>query len=361
MTMPTDEQNSRQMRLHFEGTATCGHTLPASALVQALQHFQRMVHLLAMAQEGREIQQRARVTRDIERRFPVICRLAEEGGYAQPIDIGDTSNHLFDEQAVLDVAKKTRQVIDAVNTSNVSELVRIVPDHFFRRSVLAELEDMQPPPHSGVIISIEDFQNRKLLDGATAQEKIRQILAPQNAEVCLPDLGYVTGTLIEMKFNERRLSLKLLRNNKSLNANYSEDFEPVLLSHPRELIQVHGNIVFDDSGCPLSVSDVDEVLEIDESPITIFRVEKESLALKAKTPLSFSVVFDKETELYGVVGPFDIDLCDFTRPCLEDQLYETIVMLWNEYAKVDPSVLTADAQLLRRELLECIEEASHAI
>jgi hypothetical protein len=40
----------RDLRLHFEGPLTRDHTLPAPALVQALQQLQRVVHLLAIPQ-----------------------------------------------------------------------------------------------------------------------------------------------------------------------------------------------------------------------------------------------------------------------------------------------------------------------
>ncbi len=358
--MAINDENMRQLRLHFEGTATNAHTLPASALVQALSHFQRVVHLLAMAEEGREVQQRARVTRDIERRFPVMCRPPEEGGYAQPVEIGDTSHQLFDEQSVEVIARKTCQTLDAVNSGEAKILAQIVPDTFYRRSILSELDAMQPVRHSGVVISIEDFRQKKILDGGTAQERIKHLLAPQSSEISPADLGYVTGTLIEMKFNERRLSLKLLESNRSLTATYGEDFELVLLAHPRELIQVHGNIVWNEDGSPHSISDVDEVLEIDESLIDILFVELDGAVLKPKVALSSSVSYDRDTLLYEANGPFDILLNSVTRPDLEAQLYEELAMLWSEYAKVEPRTLTKDAQQLRQELLDSFEEESCA-
>ncbi|MEI7787837.1 MAG: hypothetical protein WCI23_04255 [Chlorobiaceae bacterium] len=359
--MAMSEEHIRQLRIHFDGTATLDHTLPASVLVQALDRFQRVVHLIAMAEEGREVQQRARVTREIERRFPLVCSLPEQGGYALPITIGGPSAQLFDEQECEKIARNTRQAIEAVNTGDARILGRIIPDMFYRRNVLNALEAMQPGRHSGLIINIEDFNEQKIFDGSTAPDKIRQLLAPQTSEVSPSDLGYVTGSLIEMKFNERRLSLKLPGSNRSpLTATYSEDFEPVLLSHPRELIQVHGNIVWNDDGTPQSISDVDEVLEIDESSIDIFMVELDGTVLKPKHALYSDVSFDRETSLYQADGPFDILLNALTRPCLETQLYEELTMLWLEYAKTDPITLTQDAQQLREELLDSFEEISNA-
>jgi len=355
------EDHIRQLRLHFDGATTLGHTLPASALVQALDRFQRVVHLIAMANEGREVQQRARVTREIERRFPLVCGVPEQGGFALPVTIGGPSSQLFDGEECTKIASDTRQAIAAVNNGDAKILGQIIPDMFYRRNVLNALEAMQPGRHSGLIINIEDYFEQKILDGSTATEKIRHLLTPQTSEISPSDLGYVTGTLIEMKFNERRLSLKLPESNRSpLTATYSEDFEPVLLNHPRELIQVHGNIVWNDDGTPQSISDVDEVLEIDESSIDILLVELDGAVLNPKHPLHSEVSFDRESSLYQADGPFDILLNSLTRPDLEAHIYEELSMLWLEYAKADPSTLTKDAQQLRNELLESFEENVNA-
>jgi hypothetical protein len=354
------ESHIRQLRIHFDGTATAGHTLPAAALVQSLDRFQRVVHLIAMAEEGREVQQRARVTQEIERRFPIICSVPEEGGYALPITIGGPTDKLFDEQECENIANNTRAAISAINAGDAKELGRIIPDLFYRRNILKALDAMQPARHSCLIINIEDFEANKILDGAIAPERIKHLLTPQISDTSTSDFGYITGTLIEMKFNERRLSLKLLESNRSLTATYGEDFEPVLLCNPRELIQVHGNIVWNDDGSPQSISDVDEVLEIDESSIDIRLVELDGIALKPKAPLSTEISFDKDTSLYQAIGPFDIIISSETRPILEEQLYAELSMLWLEYAKAEPSTLTKDAQELRKELLDSFEEVPNA-
>ena len=89
-----DNLGDRSFCLHFEGPLTQAHTLPATALVQALQNFQRAIYLLAMAEKGQEVRQRARIPREIEKRFALVCQVPAEGGYALPVVIGDTGNLL---------------------------------------------------------------------------------------------------------------------------------------------------------------------------------------------------------------------------------------------------------------------------
>lgn len=349
----------RRFRLHFEGPLTHDHTLPAAALVQALQQLQRVVHLLAMAREGKEVRQRARVTRDIERRFPLVCLVPEGGGYALPVELGDTVHDLFDADAVCALAAHTRDVISAVDGGDATRFSQLVPDSYFRRSVLAAFNSMQPAPHSGVFVSVEDHQERKLLNGTSARAQIGSLLArPQPSLAAAP--AYVTGALIEMKFQERRLRLQLLGSGRALDAGYSDDFEPVLLEHPRDLIQVHGNVVYGEDGSPSSISDVDEILEVDESAIEVRSLIVDGQTLQPLRPLNFDVGFDQDSQLYEASGPFGIVTGALTRPELEAQIDAELAVLWREYAKVPSDSLTTAAQELRRELLAAFKPAQHA-
>jgi hypothetical protein len=64
-----------EFHLHFEGENALvrAHKVPATALIQAVQALQRVVHLLAVNYEGGEIKQRLRVSRQMERKYAVVC------------------------------------------------------------------------------------------------------------------------------------------------------------------------------------------------------------------------------------------------------------------------------------------------
>jgi len=355
--LPTMQLNDspRFFCLHFEGPLTFEHTLPSGALVQALQNFQRAIYLLVMAEQGQEVRQRARIPKEIEKRYSLVCHLPLSGGYALPVVLGDTSDLLVDTYGVDALALKIKEITEAINTGDHDKVSLSIPDRYFRSGVLSAFYSMQPPKNSGVYISIEDFKQKKLLNGKTAREKIEQLrTAPEDA---IPiTSGYVAGELVEMKFQERRLKLKLLVSGHGLEANYSEDFEPVLLEHPRELIQVHGNIVYGPDGAPVSISDVDEILEIDDSPIEIFQFEAHGRQLKPRKNLSFHVNFDVDTQLFETQGSFGILLGGETRPDLEAQLYAELSMLWAEYVETSEDMLTEAARVLRKEYEEMLED-----
>lgn len=161
--------------------------------------------------------------------------------------------------------------------------------------------------------------------------------------------GYVTGALAKMDFDERRLHLKLL-NAKTLIAGYGDDFEPVLLDHPRDLIQVHGNIRFDSNGSPESLTEVDEIVEVDESPYIIMDFHFNGEHFQSRPPLVFDVVFARDDLIYDASGPFGTIISEETRSSLEDALDENLLMLWEDYALEDDKNLTPRAQELAAEI-----------
>ena len=353
------EAKDRILRLHFDGVLTDGHTLPAPALVKSLQEFQRVVNLIAMQAEGREIRRRARRTREIERLYSLVCRLPETGGYALPIEIGRAGDKLFDARAVGIVADGVRRVIEAVGSGDEGKLIEAVPDSYYRKSVLKAFKAMQPPGHSGLVVHIEDFRGRRLLDGFSAADRLSKLLGrPGSDPVGAP--GFIAGHLAKMEFQDRRLRLQLLGSGRALDASYSDDFEPVLLEHPRELIQIHGNVIYDDDGRPASISDIDEILEVDDSDLVVSTVNLENRSLKARVPLAFEVKFDLDAQSYEAEGPFNILLGAQTRPELERDLEAELIMLWREYALIDPESLTPAAQRLRTDLREVFAETDDA-
>ena len=153
------------------------------------------------------------------------------------------------------------------------------------------------------------------------------------------------------------MQLKLLTG-RALDATYSEKFEPILLDHPRNLIQVHGNVLYDEYGTPAALTEVDEIIKIDESPIEINELTIYNTLYQAKPPLRFTVSFDREKHLYDLEGDFGITLSAEARPELEDELYETLAMLWSEYAQEHPQFLSPQARRLGGELRSRIREES---
>lgn len=345
----------RNIRLHFEGPKTAGHTVPAQVMVRALDNIQQIVYLLAKQERGDVMKQRARVSREIEKTFALICEVPENGGYALPQKIGDPSDNFFDEDEIKSVASKFTKLSEAIEAGNVVEVAQVVPDRVYRSAVLKRYKAAQPPRRSGLVLSIEDYRQRRLLGGKDALDKIESIEAAGKVHELGETLGYLIGTLVKMDFVQRSLSLKLL-SGRTVQAIYQDDFEPTLLENARGQIQIHGNIQYDQNDEPTLVSDVDDVTELDLSIITVRDFEYNGSSLTVSPPLRFEIELDEDSGVMSSSGDFDILVCAETRSALEDEIEEALIMLWTEYAQEENDALAPQAMTLAEKLRERISE-----
>ena len=180
-------------------------------------------------------------------------------------------------------------VLSAVQASDSQTLRRLVPSGDYRRLVVSELKKMQPPPRMGLVVSIEDYRRQKLLDGKTALERLNPLLAEPATTAIHPRL--VTGRLDALDFQTRTLRL-YLPNGRLVSATYDEDFEPILLANPRELIQVRGEAVLNEDGSLKQINNVREIIEVDTSPLTVESFIVDKAKRVAAKPFDFQVTFE---------------------------------------------------------------------
>ncbi len=262
----TDSVAVPEFHLHFEGEETRDHTVPGSVLAQAIQALQRSVHLLALAREGRDFKERLRVPHELERKYSLVFKLPEEGGYDIPYVVGGAARKLFDDDDVKAATEQHCLAMKAVQAGDLVALRRVIPVAAVRRQFVTALRDMQPRPGTGLVVSIEDYRRAKLIDGFTIGSR----LATLSNEPVAPRIQprWVTGRLDEIDFQARRLTL-LLPTLRRLRCDYSEDFEPILLENPREWIQLRGEAVLGENDTLEAVNNVTEIVEVDDSPMVV--------------------------------------------------------------------------------------------
>jgi len=354
----SDDSHEQEFRLHFEGPATADHTVPALPLIQAAAALQRTFQLVAIAYEGEEPKQRLRASREMERKYSVVFGVPRDGGYTIPYRVGGASAKLFDPDDILKVQQQHEAVLSAVQTGDATALRRALPSALIRRAVIRELKRMQPPARSGLVVSIEDYRGRKLLDGYEASERIAPLLAESDPHILHPRV--VTGVLDALEFQTRTLRLQL-PNGRLLTGTYNDDFEPVLVDNRREWIQVRGDAVLGEDDTLKSLVNITEIIEVDVSPIIVERFSIGEVTLEADRPVTFGVEFSPEEGLYFATGEFHMMVSAQLKEDLEKSVIEALEFLWREYVQASPDDLTADALLLRDELLETFAEVSNAV
>ena len=351
----SDIDEPRDVRLHFEGTTRMHQAIPAKVLVNSLDHLQRIIHLLAKLHRGDNLGRRVRVSRALEEHFTLMCKVPQEGSYVVPTEIGNCPpKPQFGYDPVAHVQRTFHDVTLAMDQGDLSKLCKVVPNADYRTQLVKEYKAIQPSRKTGLVCSIEDGAGRKVLNGYTASSAIAELDAPP--PYARVERTYIAGTLIRMDFERRRLRIELVAG-PLLNASYSDYFEPTLLSHPRGLIQVRAEVTYDDQEVPIALSNVDEILQVNEDSISMHEKMIDNVPYRIQPPLDFAVRFDPSSCLYDLEG--DLGVCSFaeTRSELEDALHAEIEMLWVEYAREEPQHLSPKAQKLRNELRARFREA----
>ena len=352
------EQPIRQIWLHFEGAGTRDHTVPAQAFVRSIEQIQRVIFLLAKFVEGGDHGLRARFSHDLEQQFALICGVPEEGGYALPADIGDPSLQLFENEKISEVADLFYKLSIAIDREDIDKIRYLVPDRVYQSSLFKAYKAAQPPKRTGIIISIEDYRREKILDGTTSRRKLENIESSFKKYPSDYTPGYVTGHLVRMDFADRRLRLKLV-SGRTIDASYGEDYEPTLLEHPRDLIQVHGNVSYDADDNPESLSEVDEIFEVDDSTITVKEIIVNNKIYRTTPHLELQPEFDRENGCYTLSGEFGIEHLEFSRKDLEEAVDTYLELLLVEYAFEDDEKLTPKAQELAAALRDRFRERAN--
>ena len=161
--------------------------------------------------------------------------------------------------------------------------------------------------------------------------------------------GRVVGTLVRVGFDTQSIELEY-RGRRTLKATYAPEAETALVGRPRGLIQVRGNIRYNAEGEPISIADIDEGSEVDESAMEVAEVVYQNVRHVTTPQLRFNVTFDKADALYDLEGPFGVMLSADSREDLADALEAELNLLFADYAEGDPAHLSSDAKKLRDEI-----------
>ena len=335
----------RELMLHFDGPMAGDHLLPAAVLVNAIQQMQRIVHLLAKEHRGEPVGKRLRVSADVKRHFGLVCKLPVTGGYGLPVTIGTPTQKAYHDQ-VLAVSERLQEVTRSL-AHDAHAFGDLVPDARNRGLLVDAYKAMQPPPHLGLELTIEDGQGNAILRPSHLEDVT--IHCPEVVPPDTTERGRLVGALVRMGFTKQSIELEY-RDKRMVKATYAAEAEAALLSHPRGLIQVRGNICYDAAGEPVSITDIDEVAEVDESPMQVDELVYRNVRYVATTPLRFDVTFHRADALYDLQGPFDVLLWADSREDLADALEAELNMLFEDYAEGDPAHLSSDAKKLRDQI-----------
>lgn len=350
---------NRTLTFHIEGPLTDAHTLPANVLVQILENAQRAFELIGLHVEGKTVKSRARLAKSSAEKFQLICQLPVHGCYAMPIVVGGTFTDLFAPEQAAIAAQVFKNLMVGIQRRDRNEIAQVLPDASIRKRVLESIKGMLPQYGSGWQLDVHDSTGGSVaIVGDWSLSFIDELTVPAEE---LAAAQTVTGELRNIDFAARKLTILYSVTGREMNCFYPEELEDLLFKNRRDLLQVTGMMILDDSGVPKAIDDVTDIREVDLSHFAFTKLTRGTLTLTAKRHLKFSPTLDESRQFICLNDEtLGIEVFAETRQKLSVELDDQILMLWSEYAQASDDSLDVIAQGLKQRLLETFDGVEHA-
>lgn len=344
----------------IEGGEADRHQMRADILASSLSSLQRIAYLLGAAQDGIEIGERFKPSRDLLEKYSLRCGLGREGSYALPLD-GGPDLTLFHDGESVSLVDAIHRVWEAVATGS-EELLRSLSLSPILRKKLAR-EVLQLLPKTGSPYRLGFRSSRRAAPVLLTSRAIRTVkdwIQPAQADDAEMT---VTGKLQKIDFDRRAVSILFKPTQRTIECIYLSEIEDTIVESRAAPIQVTGKFSLDEDGYPKQLTEVNRIEPIDLSPLVLTECPLEAgTLLRLSTPLELEVSLDEESGQYmGVEDErLGIQVFALNRELLMDELEEQIRMLWSEYAQADDAELDDEAQARKHALLATFEVASDA-
>lgn len=333
--------------------------VPVGLLTSVLEGAQRALYLFAVLHEGRPVQQRARISPDLEKKYQMTIGVTRAGSYVIPARIGESAADLLAEPDVEAVVSRFTDFGQALGDGQVDSARQMIPDPRMLFRVVDAFRGMLPRPGSAWRLRVSNGARRALLLDQSHVALLPKVLGAEDDEA----IHTVTGRLTKIAFDEHKLTIEYPPTRVELQCFYQDAVEEMLLENRREMIQVTGRVIFDRHRHPKRIVDVTDIRDLDLSPfhvheVPVFSKDQPARVLRFRHPLLLTPTVDETGQLLCLLYPrFHIDVFAETREELLSELYEQVVVLWEEYALEHDARLAPDARRLKASLLEGMEES----
>ncbi len=350
------ERNNRDNTLQFRFSRPGDETpaVPASVLIQTLEGAQRAIWLIALASENKDVKSRARIPAEIEQRYQLKCEVPQTGSYLLPAFVDSVQPKLATMDQVAVVLGKFESVAVALSHEDRDSVAALLPDSAIRRRVIDAFQQLAPRPGSGWRLDLAKNGTTVRLDD-TWQSSIRRMYALTETE---PDRETINGELIEINFADRQITIVPVGSNRRLQITYPEDLEDVLLENRRSLIQVTGRVLRDENEEVKKMFDLESIGPLDLSPLEITEVEHRGVRLRLREPLHLEPRLGVENPHFLTVEDPRLGLDAFAGTVSElvDEVNESLVVGWRNYAQAADEELSQKAIELKHSLLAAMDE-----
>jgi hypothetical protein len=353
------DNGKAKLEFHFNGKPGDEHAVPVAVVTQVLQAAQKAMLLFGMQVEGRSEKERFRATAEVERKYVLRVSVPREGSVTFPAELGDPASGLFAPADVARVAEHFGAFSAALASEEPDRLRDLVPDSPTRRRLLETYRAMTPAPGSNWRMYVQGAGYARIDFNDKLFHTVRHFLRAEKTQEDRIESQTVTGKLLKIDFAENKLTIQYPPTNKALECFYEPELEELLFENRRDFIQVTGNVILDGEGNPEKITGVNEIAELDTSPIEIAEVLYGAGFLRIDPPLSVTPVPTESYQyLTAEVGEFGLYITAPTREKLVDELSGEIKFIWEEYGKAKSDELVEAARGLREALCQRITEVA---
>jgi len=341
-----------KIEFHFKGGSADYHQLPVELMINLLNNIRELAYLIVAQEQGISYNERFNPSRKIRDSYIIKCELPMQGSYAQAVSfeyVGE--NSLFDPTKPGECISK---LLGFINDSEERDINQLFPNIKIRSKALSCLRGAFPKPDNDIYLNIVDGKN--IIDSRSVQRNLTTIIDRTQA-IVEEYMTVVTGRLISIDFEERKIIIIHTTTRRELDCFYNEDIEDMLFENRRQLVQITGMVMLDDNEQPKKITDVVSIQEVDLSSIVINDINFGKKKLHFKNGLILTPALDATEQLYTISYPeLGLELFAYTRQEITSDVKSDIVYLWEEYAKAEDDTLTEDAKMLKQNLLSFIEE-----
>lgn len=335
-----------------------GCEVPVSLLTQTLATLQELVHLFALQEEGRSLQQRLRLSEEINGKYVLQCSPPQPGSFAITGHVRSQHGDLFASQHVANVLANLHRFSRATVDGQADVLPEIIPDSRLRHRILTRLIALSPAPGSGYRYELFNGTGSAIALEETLPNRIESLLTSPTE---CAELQTVTGRLDAIAFGEHKLTIIYAPKRRALECFYDEDLEPMLLENRRDLIQVTGRVIMDDDNHPKRIDEVEQIRDLDLSPFVLSEVAGAGFRLRTRKSVLLQPLLSEMEQLICLEhSAWDLNVFAPTRGELFQELKEQVLMLWTEFARAADDALSAPARRVKEQLLKDWEELPDA-
>jgi hypothetical protein len=343
---------AEKIEFHFKGGSADAHQLPVELMINLLNNIRELTYLIVAQGYGIAYNERFNPSRKIRDNYIIKCELPKEGSYEQVISFNYVGDEILFES--IKPGNCIKELIGFIIESAELEIYQLFPNAKLRSKALSCIREAFPKPDNNIFLEIID--GKDVTNSRSIQKNLTKIIDRTQAAV-EEYMTAVTGRLISIDFDERKIIIIHPTTKRELDCFYNEDIEDMLFENRRQLVQIIGLVTLDDNEHPKKITDVVSIQEIDLSPIYFDEINYGKKKLHFKESLILTPRLDNSEQLYTINYPeLGLELFAYTRQEIASDVKSDIIYLWEEYAKAEDNTLTEDAKILKKKLLNAIEE-----